>query len=81
MVAAMVTWLVVNVPDGRRSTGGFQYWRTWSARGPSRQASTWRHRSLMKLNVNVTVVNVVSLVLSTAIVVAGSHRCLAHPGG
>ncbi|HNP57593.1 MAG TPA: glycosyltransferase 87 family protein [Gordonia sp. (in: high G+C Gram-positive bacteria)] len=71
MVAAMVTWLVVNVPVMIGAPDGWvQYWRTWSARGPEPDSIYGAIASLTKLNVNVTVVNVVSLVLSTAIVVA-----------
>ena len=71
MVAAMVTWLVVNVPvmiGAPRRVGSVLAYLVGA--GPEPDSIYGAIASLTKLNVNVTVVNVVSLVLSTAIVVA-----------
>ncbi|MFT3901308.1 MAG: glycosyltransferase 87 family protein [Gordonia sp. (in: high G+C Gram-positive bacteria)] len=71
VVAVLATWLVVNLPVAiGASTGWLQYWRFFSARAPEPDSLYGAIATLVKLSLNVTAVNVISLVLVIAAIAA-----------
>ncbi|GED96007.1 membrane protein [Gordonia crocea] len=68
-VATFATWLVVNlVPMFGATDGWALYWRFWTARAPEPDSVYGALAILTKINLNVTVVNIISLVLVLAVV-------------
>ncbi|GAB08279.1 hypothetical protein GOARA_006_00380 [Gordonia araii NBRC 100433] len=80
VVAALATWIAVNLPVMiGASSGWLQYWSYWAARAPEPDSVYGAIANLTKLHLNVTVVNVISLVLAFAVITSISATVLRAP--
>ncbi|MFT4201600.1 glycosyltransferase 87 family protein [Gordonia sp. (in: high G+C Gram-positive bacteria)] len=80
VAAALATWIAVNLPVViGTSTGWLQYWRFLSARAPEPDSVYGALALLTKLNLNVTVVNVISLVAVVGVLIAVTVTVLNSP--
>jgi uncharacterized membrane protein len=79
-VAVLATWLTVNLPVMIGASDGWSlYWRFWTARAPEPDSIYGAIALLTKMNLNIAVVNVISLVLGVAMIVATSVVVLRSP--